>query len=78
MPLKREILSTNKGHPRTLWNVIYMHRPEVRGPADVAEGGRVDPLGTGVAFTGRPVFHYVPAGRLVAHHSSAAGRGVNK
>lgn len=31
MPLKREILSTNKGHPRTLWNVIYMHRPGVRG-----------------------------------------------
>lgn len=33
MPLKRETLSMNKGYPRTLWNVIYMHklRCEARG-----------------------------------------------
>lgn len=46
-------------------------------------GARVDPLGTGVAFTGRQCvtcFFIVAAGRLVTHHSSAGeaaavGRG---
>lgn len=83
MPLKREILSTNKGHPRTLWNVIYMHRPEVRGQRMLWRGQsgstryRCSFHWTTVCYLFF-CFFAAAVGRLVTHHSDSNREKKNK